>query len=96
MKEDNSKNKPINSNNIIKDKLNKLGIKPINYPAIDEKMKNAMNPEKINEGANSSSEKKQSDINSNNNELNRETSLNSNPNLSLNRRGKFIYLKFFS
>lgn len=87
MKEENTKNKPINSNNIIKDKLNKLGIKPINYPEIDEKVKNAMNPGKINEGENSNSNNKQVEINPNNNELNRETSLNSNPNLSLNRRG---------
>ena len=54
MKVENSKIKPTNSNNIIKEKLNKLGIKQIDYPAIEEKIKNALNLSKNNNVDNSS------------------------------------------
>lgn len=98
MKDDNSKMNS-NSNNIIKEKLSKLGIKPINYPVIEEKMKNAMNLNKNNHensniNTNNNNQKKEEENHQNNNmDIIRDTSINSNA-YSFNRKGKLKYSLF--
>ena len=96
MKDENSKMNS-NSNNIIKEKLGKLGIKPINYPVIEEKLKNALNSNKNNDlensnnitNSNDNNQKKEEENkqNANNNDMNRDTSINSVA-YSSNKKGK--------
>jgi len=95
MKEEKSKNN-FNSNNIIKEKLSKLGIKPINYPVIEEKLKNALNSDKNinpdnsnNNNTNDQKKEEENKQNSNIVDVNRDTSINSNA-FSCNKKGIFI------
>lgn len=96
MKEESSKNNS-NSNNIIKEKLGKLGIKPINYPVIEEKLKSALNSNKNNNADNSSNNNNNNHNNNHKKEeennqialnidMNRDTSINSNA-YSVNKKG---------
>jgi hypothetical protein len=83
MKEELTRIKSSNSNNILKDKLNKIGLKASDFPIIEEKVKNAINNKNNSNDNNKKDEELKAD-----NELNREMSLNSNINSSINRRGK--------
>lgn len=106
MKDENSKMNS-NSNNIIKEKLGKLGIKPINYPVIEEKLKNALNSNKNNNADNSNNNNPNNNNNNNNQkkeeennqiaanlDLNRDISINSNS-YSFNKKGKRVIIFLF-
>jgi len=97
MKDENSKMNS-NSNNLIKEKPGKLGIKPINYPVIEEKLKNSLNSIKNNNedisnnnnnNSSNNNQKKEEGNNQNANylDLNKDFSMNSNS-YSSNQRGK--------
>jgi len=96
MKEDNSKS--VNHNNVIKEK-SKLNIKAMNVSSNEEKLKNALSPNKIFNGEGTtnaninntnSNSRKDEDNNQNtyNNEYNKENNLNSYGNLNNYTRGK--------